>query len=94
MSDLNGSCRPPYLWELHALPLPALVLMCSWIISYLLWYFNDDVTLLLGWKSRDSVPELVEDYFGKKVKVDEFVSHTFFLTDINQAFEVMHQGKR
>ena len=48
----------------------------------------------LGWKSRDSVPKLVEDYLGKKVKVDEFVSHTFTLTDINQAFEVMHQGKR
>jgi S-(hydroxymethyl)glutathione dehydrogenase/alcohol dehydrogenase len=36
----------------------------------------------------------VEDYLGKKVKVDEFVSHTFTLTDINQAFDVMHQGKR
>ena len=48
----------------------------------------------LGWKSRDSVPQLVEDYLGKKVKVDEFVSHTFSLADINQAFEVMHQGKR
>ena len=47
-----------------------------------------------GWKSRDSVPQLVENYLGKKVKVDEFVSHTFTLTDINQAFEVMHQGKR
>ena len=47
----------------------------------------------LGWKSRDSVPQLVEDYLGKKVKVDEFVSHTS-LTDINQASEVMHQGKR
>ena len=47
-----------------------------------------------GWKSRDSVPMLVEYYLAKKIKVDEFVSHTFPLTDINKAFEVMHQGER
>ena len=47
--------------------------------------------MMSGWKSRDSVPQLVEDYLGKKVK---FITHTFTLTDINQAFDVMHQGKR
>ena len=52
------------------------------------------ILLLAGRAETCSVPQLVEDYLGKKVKVDEFVSHTFTLTDINQAFDVMHQGKR
>ena len=47
-----------------------------------------------GWKSRDSVPRLVEDYLGGKVKVDEFVTHTMPLSDINKAFDLMHEGKR
>ena len=50
--------------------------------------------LTSGWKSRDSVPKLVEDYLGGKLKVDEFVSHNFSLESINEAFTVMHEGKR
>ena len=40
------------------------------------------------------MPQLVEDYLEKKIKVDEFVSHCYTLSDINKAFEVMHEGKR
>lgn len=47
-----------------------------------------------GWKSKDSVPELVERYLSGRIKVDEFVTHTFSLNDINEAFDVMHKGKR
>ena len=46
-----------------------------------------------GWKSRDSVPKLVEQYLGGNLKIDEFVSHTMKLEDINNAFELMHVGK-
>lgn len=46
-----------------------------------------------GWKSRDSVPKLVEDYLAKKVKVDEFVTHTFKLEQVNDAFVAMKEGK-
>jgi len=46
-----------------------------------------------GWKSRDSVPKLVEKYVSGKLKVDEFVTHTFPLSDINQSFDLMHTGK-
>jgi len=46
-----------------------------------------------GWKSRDSVPQLVEDYLNKKMMVDEFVTFTKPLSDINVAFDLMHQGK-
>ncbi|EFX82966.1 hypothetical protein DAPPUDRAFT_230717 [Daphnia pulex] len=46
-----------------------------------------------GWKSRDSVPRLVEDYLNKKVKVDEFVSHDVPYEEINNAFHLMHSGQ-
>lgn len=46
-----------------------------------------------GWKSCDSVPKLVEDYLGGKVKVDEFITHTMPLDKINEAFDLMHAGK-
>lgn len=47
-----------------------------------------------GWKSRDSVPQLVQDYLAGKLKVDEFVSHTLALQQINDAFQLMHDGIR
>ncbi|CAD5112844.1 DgyrCDS2056 [Dimorphilus gyrociliatus] len=46
-----------------------------------------------GWKSRDSVPKLVEQYLKKELMVDEFVTHTFPLKEINESFAVMHAGK-
>lgn len=46
-----------------------------------------------GWKSRDSVPKLVDDYMHKKVKVDEFITHNVPLDKINEAFQLMHEGK-
>ncbi|XP_063280482.1 alcohol dehydrogenase class-3-like [Prinia subflava] len=48
----------------------------------------------IGWKSVDSVPKLVTEYMSKKIKVDEFVTHTLPFDKINEAFELMHSGKR
>ena len=36
----------------------------------------------------------MEDYLAKKIKVDEFATHSMPLDDINKAFELMHDGKR
>uniref|UniRef100_A0A4W6FEC7 S-(hydroxymethyl)glutathione dehydrogenase n=1 Tax=Lates calcarifer TaxID=8187 RepID=A0A4W6FEC7_LATCA len=47
-----------------------------------------------GWKSVESVPKLVEDYMNKKLKVDEFVTHTLPFEQINEGFDLMHAGKR
>jgi S-(hydroxymethyl)glutathione dehydrogenase / alcohol dehydrogenase len=47
-----------------------------------------------GWKSRDSVPKLVDKYMAGELKVDEFVTHTMPLAKINEAFDLMHAGKR
>ena len=46
-----------------------------------------------GWKSRDSVPKLVDDYMAKKLKVDEFITHNFKLEQVNDAFAAMKEGK-
>ena len=47
-----------------------------------------------GWKSRESVPKLVNDYLAGKIMIDEFITHTMPLENINQAFDLMHAGKR
>jgi len=46
-----------------------------------------------GWKSCDSVPNLVEEYMAGKLKVDEFITHKMPLDKINEAFDLMHAGK-
>ncbi|XP_065341152.1 alcohol dehydrogenase class-3 [Cloeon dipterum] len=46
-----------------------------------------------GWKSKDSVPMLVERYMNKKMMVDEFVTQRMPLDKINEAFQLMHEGK-
>ncbi len=40
------------------------------------------------------MPELVDQYVKGELKVDEFISHTLPLTEINTAFDLMHQGLR
>lgn len=46
-----------------------------------------------GWKSRDSVPLLVQRYLNGELKVDEFITHNVKLEDINEAFHLMHKGE-
>ncbi|PNF40582.1 Alcohol dehydrogenase class-3 chain L [Cryptotermes secundus] len=46
-----------------------------------------------GWKSRDSVPKLVDEYLNKKIMLDEFVTHNMPFENINEAFDLMHSGK-
>jgi S-(hydroxymethyl)glutathione dehydrogenase/alcohol dehydrogenase len=45
-----------------------------------------------GFKSRTAVPQLVEKYLAKQIKVDEFVTFDFPLSQINESFEAMHSG--
>jgi len=45
-----------------------------------------------GVKSRDGVPDLVEKYMKKELKVDEFITHKFDLAQINDACHA--QGRR
>lgn len=47
-----------------------------------------------GWKSRDSVPRLVNQYLDGKLMLDEFVSHVMNFDKINAGFDLLHSGKR
>ena len=46
-----------------------------------------------GVKGRSQLPGYVEMYMKGDVKVDEFVTYTMPLDDINRAFDLMHEGK-
>jgi len=46
-----------------------------------------------GTKGRTQVPGLVDRYMNGRVKLDEMVSRTLPLEDINQAFDLMHEGE-
>jgi len=46
-----------------------------------------------GVKGRSQLPGYVERYLSKEIKVDEMITHTMPLEDINRAFDLMHEGK-
>ncbi|XP_026873999.2 alcohol dehydrogenase class-3-like isoform X1 [Electrophorus electricus] len=46
-----------------------------------------------GWQSVTGVPKLVEDYMSGRLQLDEFVTHTLDLEQINQAFDLLASGK-
>ncbi|WP_036759705.1 S-(hydroxymethyl)glutathione dehydrogenase/class III alcohol dehydrogenase [Photobacterium halotolerans] len=46
-----------------------------------------------GVKGRTQLPDIVERYLQGEFQLHDFITHTMPLDDINQAFELMHQGK-
>ena len=46
-----------------------------------------------GVKGRSQLPGYVDMYMKGEVKVDEFVTYTMPLEEINKAFDLMHEGK-
>jgi S-(hydroxymethyl)glutathione dehydrogenase / alcohol dehydrogenase len=46
-----------------------------------------------GVKGRSQLPGLVDDYLEGRLKVDEMVTHTMPIEEINKAFDLMHEGK-
>jgi len=46
-----------------------------------------------GVKGRTELPDYVERYMKGEIKIDDFVTHTMGLEDINKAFDLMHEGK-
>jgi S-(hydroxymethyl)glutathione dehydrogenase/alcohol dehydrogenase len=46
-----------------------------------------------GVKGRSQLPGLVDDYLEGRLKVDEMVTHTMPIEEINRAFDLMHEGK-
>ena len=46
-----------------------------------------------GAKSRTEVPKIVDWYMDGKINIDDLITHTMPLEDINSAFDLMHEGK-
>jgi S-(hydroxymethyl)glutathione dehydrogenase/alcohol dehydrogenase len=46
-----------------------------------------------GARGRTDVPGIVDWYMDKKINIDDLITHTMPLKDINQAFDLMHAGK-
>lgn len=46
-----------------------------------------------GVKGRSELPGIVEDYLNGKFKLNDFITHTMKLDEINEAFDLMHAGK-
>lgn len=46
-----------------------------------------------GVKGRSELPKMVEDSIKGDIQLEPFVTHTMTLDQINEAFELMHEGK-
>ncbi|MBL8644206.1 MAG: S-(hydroxymethyl)glutathione dehydrogenase/class III alcohol dehydrogenase [Rhodospirillaceae bacterium] len=46
-----------------------------------------------GARGRTDVPKIVDWYMQGKVNIDDLITHTMPLKDINKAFDLMHEGK-
>jgi len=46
-----------------------------------------------GAKSRTQVPRIVDWYMDGKINIDDLITHTMPIEDINKAFNLMHEGE-
>jgi len=46
-----------------------------------------------GAKGRTDVPKIVDWYMDGKINIDDLITHTMPLDDINNAFDLMHKGE-
>ncbi len=46
-----------------------------------------------GAKGRTDVPKIVDWYMSGKLNIDDLITHTMPLDQINEAFDLMHEGK-
>jgi len=49
---------------------------------------------MTGVKGRTQLPGMVQQYMNKQINIDDMVTHQFPLDKINEAFHLMHEGKR
>ena len=46
-----------------------------------------------GCRGRSQLPGMVDQYMNDEIKIDEFITFTMPLEEINNAFDLMHEGK-
>ncbi|KAL4186065.1 hypothetical protein AMTRI_Chr09g31920 [Amborella trichopoda] len=50
-------------------------------------------SLFGGLKPKSDLPSIVEMYLRKEILIDEYITHNLKLEDINEAFDLMKEGK-
>jgi S-(hydroxymethyl)glutathione dehydrogenase/alcohol dehydrogenase len=56
-------------------------------------YIGCGVTTGIGARGRTDVPKIVDWYMDGKINIDDLITHTMPLREINRAFELMHSGE-
>ena len=46
-----------------------------------------------GVRGRTDLPGMVDQYMAGEIEIDSMITHTMGLDDINEAFDLMHQGR-
>ena len=46
-----------------------------------------------GARGRTDVPKIVDWYMNGKINIDDLITHTLDLKDINKGFDLMHEGE-
>ena len=46
-----------------------------------------------GVRGRTDLPGMVDQYMAGEIEIDSMITHTMGLDDINEAFDLMHEGK-
>jgi S-(hydroxymethyl)glutathione dehydrogenase / alcohol dehydrogenase len=46
-----------------------------------------------GARGRTDVPKIVDWYMARRLNIDDLITHTMGLEQINEAFDLMHEGK-
>ncbi len=54
---------------------------------------TDAFTLSGGARGRTDVPRIVDWYMEGKINIDDLITHTMPIDEINTAFDLMHEGK-
>ena len=89
----GGCIRLPDHIELTSAGMQCLEVM-HLLIRY--WKYAGRVwrgTAFGGYKSREDVPKLVKKYMDGTFKVAEYITHKKKLTEINEAFDLLHSGQ-
>ncbi|XP_010248788.1 PREDICTED: alcohol dehydrogenase-like 6 [Nelumbo nucifera] len=50
-------------------------------------------SLFGGWKPKSDLPSLVDMYLKNEIQIDEFITHNLQFEEINEAFNLMREGK-
>jgi S-(hydroxymethyl)glutathione dehydrogenase/alcohol dehydrogenase len=46
-----------------------------------------------GARGRTDVPKIVDWYMERKINIDDLITHTMPVEEINGAFDLLHQGE-